>query len=374
MPERNTVRSQFATHDRLTGPSADKKPGYSVAKMHVVEGGAHRSSSSGSRPSLSSSHSGKWAKAPAASHMALNPYSSNARTSSTSAATSTRTSSGGRIGTHAHTTFDLPRDLPAIDLPDPLASTRHSGSKGSRSDSSWARIDTAPHNPELSALLPAVSGTGRNRKTYMADRDAASRSQRKSDDRSQRRSAQGGRNASSRTRNRNQGQAHSVAETAVGAAGSIVDSANRLLSGDRTQSKPGLLERLNITRGKAIAIVVLVMLVLSIAIVYPAAREYYVAQRGYERANIELSQVQDRNAQIQGTIDFLSTDQGVEDYVREQYGWVKYGEIAGAVTGLPPKTATTQIPAQVDKKSIAGERTWANNILDFIFAVDDYSF
>lgn len=97
--------------------------------------------------------------------------------------------------------------------------------------------------------------------------------------------------------------------------------------------RPRIFDRLTVRSARIIAIVVVVAALA--LMIYPAARELFISQRDLERANIELTEVNNRNQQIQDDINTIKTDEGVESYVREQFGWVKEGETAVTVTGVP---------------------------------------
>lgn len=118
-------------------------------------------------------------------------------------------------------------------------------------------------------------------------------------------------------------------------------------------------------------VVVLVIVIALGTLIYPAAREYYISTRSLEKANIELAEVNERNQVIQDDIDRLTTDEGKEDYVREQYGWVKEGEHAVIVKGVPSDASTTVVEGEVKSDDIKPESSWINNILDVFFLVGE---
>ncbi len=123
---------------------------------------------------------------------------------------------------------------------------------------------------------------------------------------------------------------------------------------------------------KTIVLIVLTAVLLSaMLLIYPAAREYYISLRDLESANTELELVEGRNAEVQELIDWLSTDSGVEDYIRREYGWVKEGETAGVVTGLLDTDDSNSLPSVIQEGSVTAEDTLLNEILDVIFMVND---
>lgn len=86
-------------------------------------------------------------------------------------------------------------------------------------------------------------------------------------------------------------------------------------------------------RLKVAAIVALVVVVAG-GILYPPARQYYISVRTLDEAEAELAELKEENQELKASIEDLGTDDGIENYVREQYGWVDSGEQAVLVTGL----------------------------------------
>lgn len=86
-------------------------------------------------------------------------------------------------------------------------------------------------------------------------------------------------------------------------------------------------------RLKVAAIVALVVVVAG-GILYPPARQYYISVRTLDEAEAELAELKEENQELKASIEDLGTDDGIENYVREQYGWVDSGEQAVSVTGL----------------------------------------
>ncbi len=119
---------------------------------------------------------------------------------------------------------------------------------------------------------------------------------------------------------------------------------------------------------KGVAVVAILILVAG-GILYPAAREYYVSVRNLDRANIYLAQLQERNDQLQENIDALSTDAGIENYARAQYGWVKNGEEAVSVIGLPTNSQTTTLSTAATS-NIKENKSAITAFLDAIFFVN----
>ena len=113
---------------------------------------------------------------------------------------------------------------------------------------------------------------------------------------------------------------------------------------------------------------VLVCLVALAAFLYPAAKDYYVAVREHDKAELAVQLAQQRNAILEQDVAALATPEGIEDRVRSEYGWVKEGENAVTVTGLPENNSGAkrleELPAV---ESVTAPDTWYSDTLDRIF-------
>jgi len=114
-----------------------------------------------------------------------------------------------------------------------------------------------------------------------------------------------------------------------------------------------------------------VVLVLAVYILYPVARSYYSAWRENGRLEAEYQALLDRNARIKEQVDALKTREGIEDWVRQQFGWVPAGEKAANITGLDINESSLGLPASVEPGSVEMSDLWWIKILDFIFGVED---
>ncbi|MDR3136580.1 MAG: septum formation initiator family protein [Coriobacteriales bacterium] len=128
------------------------------------------------------------------------------------------------------------------------------------------------------------------------------------------------------------------------------------------ENQPNL-NRLLIVSSIAICLLVAVMAL------YPALRDYYLALRSVEQLDAELSAVLNRNERIIAQITALNTVEGVEDRVREQFGWVKAGEEAVNITGLEITDSTTVLPTAVNTNDVALPSSWLTEFLDALFFI-----
>ena len=115
---------------------------------------------------------------------------------------------------------------------------------------------------------------------------------------------------------------------------------------------------------------VLLCLILSVVLLYPAARSYYIACRVNEQLLQELVAVEDRNEQIRAQIAYLNTDEGIEDRARERFGWMHEGEQGVNITGLEISDSTTVLPATIPSGSVPASDNWWTGFCDVLFGVE----
>ncbi|MDR2036028.1 MAG: hypothetical protein LBP91_05090 [Coriobacteriales bacterium] len=132
----------------------------------------------------------------------------------------------------------------------------------------------------------------------------------------------------------------------------------------RQNAANGNLKKMMITAGIALCIVI------SVALLYPALRNYYLAYRVNEQLLQELSAVEERNDQILRQIAYLNTPEGIADRSRERFGWVPLGEQAVNITGLEVLDSSTQLPGSIPVNSGTMLKTWWTEFCDLIFGVE----
>lgn len=111
------------------------------------------------------------------------------------------------------------------------------------------------------------------------------------------------------------------------------------------------------------------------AFLYVPAQHYYQAQREHDRIVAEHAAIEDRNEALDVQNDILASDAGMEDAVRQKYGYVKKGEQVAAVTGLSDRATDTSrdsenIEASVLAGSVRAPGEWYTPFLDAFFGVE----
>ena len=115
-------------------------------------------------------------------------------------------------------------------------------------------------------------------------------------------------------------------------------------------------------------------LVLVAAFLYVPAKQYYQAQREHERLAAEYAIVEQRNEAIDFENDSLASDAGMEDAVREKYGYIVAGEETAVVTGLSDETLQNEhgaadVEGNVLSSSVKAPEQWYTPLLDAFFGI-----
>lgn len=108
---------------------------------------------------------------------------------------------------------------------------------------------------------------------------------------------------------------------------------------------------------------------------YVPAQHYYQAQREHDRIAAEYSTIEDRNEALDVQNDILASDAGMEDAVRQKYGYIKKGEQVAAVAGLSERATDSSrggenIEASVLAGSVRAPEEWYTPFLDAFFGVE----
>lgn len=114
---------------------------------------------------------------------------------------------------------------------------------------------------------------------------------------------------------------------------------------------------------------ILVCILFSALFLYEPAKEWYQEMRERDRLELEFAAIQERNEHLEDSIDYLSTDEGIEDKAREEFGWVKDDEHAMSVSGITVEE-NSDFAANILSSDIKPPDTWYSDFLDPFFGVD----
>ena len=127
---------------------------------------------------------------------------------------------------------------------------------------------------------------------------------------------------------------------------------------------------------RALRVATAVLCVALVAVfLYVPAQQYYQAQREHDRLAAEYSIVEERNDVIDFENDSLASDAGMEDAVREKYGYIVAGEETAVVTGLSDDTlenihGASDVEGNVLSSSVKAPEEWYTPFLDAFFGVE----
>lgn len=139
------------------------------------------------------------------------------------------------------------------------------------------------------------------------------------------------------------------------------------LSPPHLPQKPAKRRRRRSRFGSLFFIVVLIALGLVATGVLPV-RDFLERENDVNAAQVRLDELQAENAELAGDIDALFSEQEVERIAREQYGFVRPGEIGYVVVipdaedGLEPDPEPVEVPRD--------ERSLLESIWDFVTGND----
>ena len=110
-------------------------------------------------------------------------------------------------------------------------------------------------------------------------------------------------------------------------------------------------------------------------LLYPPAQQYYQAQREHDKLAAEYSAISERNTALDDQNDILASDAGMEDAVRQKFGYVKTGEQVAFVAGLSDGGAAARrdsddVQANVISSAVKAPNEWYTPILDAFFGVE----
>lgn len=160
-----------------------------------------------------------------------------------------------------------------------------------------------------------------------------------------------------------------------GAAGATAGALAGVAAGAARGGASVIASRTSLTPRSLKIITALACLVFACTFLYTPAQQYYQAQREHDRLEAEYASIQSRNEALDVQNDILTSDAGIEDAVRQKFGYVKSGEETAIVTGLSEETTdalrdSEHIEANVLSSSVKAPEEWYTPILDALFGVE----
>lgn len=149
-------------------------------------------------------------------------------------------------------------------------------------------------------------------------------------------------------------------------------------SSSNTKRKGGILSRIagifsfldpRSDRFSSRALISCATLVLAVVLLYQPVANYYQEIRQQQQLEAEYKVVSDYYSTLKSEVEYLNTKEGLEEYVRQELGWVKAGEQVVAVEGLEARDATA-VKGSVTSdlsNSVPTPATWYSPVLDVVF-------
>lgn len=111
--------------------------------------------------------------------------------------------------------------------------------------------------------------------------------------------------------------------------------------------------------------------VLTGALLYPTAQQYYLSVREHDQVVAELDAVRARNQELAQRVQSLGTAEGIQERAHEEYGWVLPGENSVYVQGVNDGSASgSSVAANVVPGSVKAPETWYSPFLDKLFGFE----
>lgn len=119
-------------------------------------------------------------------------------------------------------------------------------------------------------------------------------------------------------------------------------------------------------RGLAVAFVA----VFACFMLYPSCASYYNQMRELQQLQAEYEALETYNAEMQAQVDYLNTDEGLEDYARSELGWIRSDETMVTVEGV--ETTSTEEDTDdtlylIAEGGVPAPDTWYSGVLDVVF-------
>lgn len=114
-------------------------------------------------------------------------------------------------------------------------------------------------------------------------------------------------------------------------------------------------------------------MVLAVVFLYTPAQQYYQSVREHDKLVAEYEAIYERNVALDRQNETLASDAGMEDAVRQRYGYIIEGEEMARVSGLSEtalaREGNDDIEANVLSVSIKAPEEWYTPFLDAFFGV-----
>ena len=112
------------------------------------------------------------------------------------------------------------------------------------------------------------------------------------------------------------------------------------------------------------------VLVFAVFMIFPPCQSLYNQTRQLQQLQAEYDELVAYNQQIQGQIDYLNSDEGIEDYARSELGLIRSDEQVATVEGVESsadESSASDVGAVPASGSVKAPDTWYSGVLDVVF-------
>ena len=136
----------------------------------------------------------------------------------------------------------------------------------------------------------------------------------------------------------------------------------------------GWFSSLNVSSKRLKAFTAVLCLVLVAVFLYTPAQHYYQSVREHDRLAAEYASIQERNANLNTQNDSLASKAGMEDAVRQKYGYGQAGGETAVVTGLSEQAGDGSrgndgIEPTILSSAVKAPEEWYTPFLDAFFGI-----
>lgn len=122
------------------------------------------------------------------------------------------------------------------------------------------------------------------------------------------------------------------------------------------------------TRFSSRALITCAAMAMAVVMLYQPVANYYQEVRQQQQLEAEYAVVADYYSNLKSEVEYLNTKEGLEEFVREELGWVKAGEQVATVEGLAPRDGAEKkgsITADLSN-AVPTPVTWYSPVLDVL--------
>ena len=135
----------------------------------------------------------------------------------------------------------------------------------------------------------------------------------------------------------------------------------------------GWFSGLSVSPRRMKAFTAVLCVVLAVVFLYTPAQNYYQSVREHDRLVAEYTSIQERNVKLDAQNEALASSAGMEDAVRQKYGYVISGDETAVVSGLSDEAYESSgdgVEANVLSSTVKAPEEWYTPFLDALFGVE----